>query len=380
MEYMMPGSKNPILEECLADVDKCDIYVLIIGKRYGTIEEKTKLSFTENEYIRAAGKIIIPLIADDKAEFLSEIQTDNEEQYIRFKGDIEKNCQRFIKPFTNPFHLSTQLLLSLYQFAGKKWIVNDDVKYFCDRRPQYLSFIAAKKKNRLNVFTIVGKTDDCPDWFSKRMAKYELGLRKEYNEIPLRPSFFEGTDYQKHKRILISHLMQGFLGMDDSPATLDECFDYFNKNKINNIFINLYLTQEDIKSKILKTTLENFFSELSPQCSANNTTIYYLIIFQFNNDQPIKKSIDDWIIKNKKIKGAKDIIVGDINDLSGIQQFEIEEWLSKYVSEPESQTLEEGNAIANFLSNHFNEQQNSQTMKKVFPLLGELIKIINEKR
>ena len=48
-EYMMPETRK-VLPECLADVNACDIYIIILGFRYGSLEATTGLSFTECEY------------------------------------------------------------------------------------------------------------------------------------------------------------------------------------------------------------------------------------------------------------------------------------------------------------------------------------------
>lgn len=49
-------------------IDLCDYYILILGKRYGSINEKTGISYTEMEYNYAIEKKIPVLIfvLDDK--------------------------------------------------------------------------------------------------------------------------------------------------------------------------------------------------------------------------------------------------------------------------------------------------------------------------
>ena len=61
-------------------IDKCDYYVLIVGYRYGSIEEASRLSYTEKEYeyAKSIGKPILSFILDesfntDKDEDLSKI-------------------------------------------------------------------------------------------------------------------------------------------------------------------------------------------------------------------------------------------------------------------------------------------------------------------
>ena len=40
-------------------IDLCDYYILIIGKRYGSVNEKTCLSYTEMEYNYADRKSVV---------------------------------------------------------------------------------------------------------------------------------------------------------------------------------------------------------------------------------------------------------------------------------------------------------------------------------
>ena len=387
MEYMMPGASGAgatILQQCLDDVAECDIYVLIIGKRYGSIEPTTRLSFTENEYnyADAHNKIIIPLIADENADKLSQIQTDNEAEYKRFRKAVQDKYQTFVKGFTNADHLSKQLLLALYRFADEKWIVNEDIKYFCDRSMQYYEFMQGKRKNRLNIFTVVGKEDDRADYFSKRMGKYEFGLEKEYIDTPLRSSMFIGniSRYEKHRKILIGHLMEKFLAdEEDCPDLTEQCFDYFKGHNINNIFINLYLSKVDTENSILKKTLESFFSELSNGCSLYSLTIYYVITFQFDNTDQVDDRIAEWITNNEAIKKTK-ASISDIDPLPMVRLIDVKDWMNKYITASDSIGMDKKEKINNFLSDHFKNLDSSQNMNQTFAILSDLIKIINEKQ
>ena len=51
-------------------IDMCDYYVLILGKRYGSVNEKTGISYTEMEYNYAIDKGIPVLVfaLDDSVE------------------------------------------------------------------------------------------------------------------------------------------------------------------------------------------------------------------------------------------------------------------------------------------------------------------------
>jgi hypothetical protein len=61
MEFFSARPEQP-LEVCLQEVRESDLFLLLVGERYGTIDERTGLSFTELEY-REARSLGIPVLA-----------------------------------------------------------------------------------------------------------------------------------------------------------------------------------------------------------------------------------------------------------------------------------------------------------------------------
>lgn len=60
-------------------IDLCDYYLLIIGKRYGTINEDTQFSYTEMEYNYALSKgipILVFALAENSSISQEIIETD----------------------------------------------------------------------------------------------------------------------------------------------------------------------------------------------------------------------------------------------------------------------------------------------------------------
>ena len=56
------SSPDKSLDVCLSDVRRCNIYVLLIGMRYGSIDNDTGKSYTELEYEEAL-RCNIPVLA-----------------------------------------------------------------------------------------------------------------------------------------------------------------------------------------------------------------------------------------------------------------------------------------------------------------------------
>lgn len=86
-------------------IDASDIYVLILGGRYGTINEQEGKSYThlEYEYALSTGMPVFALVLEDK--FLEEkninsetevFEKDNVEKYNEFKEFVKKKIVKFI--------------------------------------------------------------------------------------------------------------------------------------------------------------------------------------------------------------------------------------------------------------------------------------------
>lgn len=87
-------------------IDESDVYLLILGGRYGSIEEESGLSYTELEYKYAISKnmpvfaivleerFLLTKAADKNKDAIFE--KDNTDKYISFKHDVESNIVKFV--------------------------------------------------------------------------------------------------------------------------------------------------------------------------------------------------------------------------------------------------------------------------------------------
>ncbi len=66
MEHFVSSSEKS-LDVCLSDVRRCNLYVLLVGMRYGSVDEETGKSFTELEYEEALRNNIpvLPFVIDE---------------------------------------------------------------------------------------------------------------------------------------------------------------------------------------------------------------------------------------------------------------------------------------------------------------------------
>lgn len=91
-------------------IEECDYYVLIIGGKYGSVNEETRLSYTEMEYDYANEKGIptIAFIIEDEGKILGdklEHDTEKKEKLRLFKEKVKKNLCKF---YTTPEDLGAK--------------------------------------------------------------------------------------------------------------------------------------------------------------------------------------------------------------------------------------------------------------------------------
>lgn len=97
-------------------IDLCDYYILIVGDRYGSINEKTGLSYTEMEYNYAVGKDIPVLVfcLDEKinlSEDKCEKNLEKRKKLSTFKEKAMKN--RLASIWKDITELSGQVAISI---------------------------------------------------------------------------------------------------------------------------------------------------------------------------------------------------------------------------------------------------------------------------
>lgn len=127
MEFFPAGSESQ-LEVIKRWIDESDIYMLILGGRYGDLSPNG-ISYIEEEY-RYALKKNIPgfVILIDKNELNRKVAVDNPAKYYPFREEIEKTriCTYFkdVKDVKLAVYESLHDIERRYALAGWKWDIN----------------------------------------------------------------------------------------------------------------------------------------------------------------------------------------------------------------------------------------------------------------
>lgn len=134
MELFTAGDKSQ-LETITRWIDDSDVYMLILGGRYGSIEPATGNSYTEVEYDYAKSNkkplfavVISDKYKDDKVKKygVSVIEQDNPSKYNSFKEKVLSNISSFFdspKDIKLAVHETLADLKDRYEFIG--WVPGD---------------------------------------------------------------------------------------------------------------------------------------------------------------------------------------------------------------------------------------------------------------
>jgi len=107
---------RPPLETCVKEVAECDIFVVILGHRYGSCPPGEHCSFTELEYIRAveAGKSVLGYIKKDTVPVLPAYVEHSDEGTKRLADLKKRICEKHtVSFFGNDLELAIGITAAL---------------------------------------------------------------------------------------------------------------------------------------------------------------------------------------------------------------------------------------------------------------------------
>ncbi len=248
-------------------IDTSDIYMLILGGRYGSIEPSTSISYTEIEYSYAESKNI-PLFAVVITENAIEkkvkkqgsaiIETDNSDKLKAFRKKILSKTSSF-------FHDSSDIKLAIYESVNdfqdrydfKGWVSGEYAKTEEDLEKtttmhEYINSLEAQVKKLEKQVSLetshLAQGDDITDLdFSSLGIHVHIDLT--WNELFLIAGKASiGGRYQNRddniRKILFEYIMNK-AGKSDIiyRNVIDEFSDLFEKVKIQFLALDLFEIQ-----------------------------------------------------------------------------------------------------------------------------------------
>lgn len=213
MELFKAGNTSQ-LETIYKWIDNSDVYMLILGGRYGSIEEKTGKSYTQLEYEYAIDKglpVFSVVLRDDflkrKSDILGEertIEKSNISQYNNFKNLVMSKIVREVsdcKDIMLAVHTTLKDFMEEYKFVG--WVRSNSTELNADllRQINDMSNLISdlkKEKDRLRQ-----ELDDLNQSFESNLA-FEgqlIQIEGKYQENYGRPGASHFVDRAVSKEI-----------------------------------------------------------------------------------------------------------------------------------------------------------------------------------
>ena len=109
--------KEDSLTTCLKEVEKCDIFILIVGMRFGSIDKRSQKSYTWLEYEQAVKQdkdVLVYLINENEGEIkVADFDVNNYQKLLDFKEILREN--HTVDVFTNVDKLTGKIFDVLEQ-------------------------------------------------------------------------------------------------------------------------------------------------------------------------------------------------------------------------------------------------------------------------
>jgi len=199
--------------ECVNDVARCDIYILILANRYGFIKDDAnpdRFSVTELEYNAAVAndKSILAFFADTASTLEGDTGSkaeveEKKKKLAAFKQKVQNSKMMHPEGFTNPYHLALQVAESLIKRFSLEAQIQSRIDYnkiyWCDREKQDSFFDKKRRdiKEPLQFYLIKCHENDMPHFFIER-KKLEFEEREiKTIDLLVQPAVLEDdTDYE----------------------------------------------------------------------------------------------------------------------------------------------------------------------------------------
>ncbi len=154
------ASRHPSKTVCLNKLQECDAVVLLLGSKYGTIDEEEGISITEIEY-NAAKALHLPIFVFLKCNtegkwHSNETNLERLDKHLAFKAQLDS--ERYRRSFYTPEHLATEIIGAIYEFERENGELGARLQAFTTWREYFRPFMD-KGKIFHHQHTLVGRQD-----------------------------------------------------------------------------------------------------------------------------------------------------------------------------------------------------------------------------
>jgi hypothetical protein len=348
-----------VLATCIADVNKCNIYVLVLGDKYGSIAKKDGIasgkSFTYWEYDAAnkkkndgkdierlillkAGPAVAdedPLLAAWKKEIAeSQIQT----VYYNDQQEIPQKILDSLDNFT---------LQRIQVSIQKKDVIRDKI-YLCNRREINQEFLVSIDEDPLQFFVLSGHEDDLPHYFVKRKEIEFEDMSVQWKNIKIKPDIPDTvTEFEKAEIYIKSEIFNELkwkkfkLPKDVTPESITQ---YMTENNIDYLSVSWFIESILWKNDTLKDFIVAFYQKyntINTSLKTDKRILFFGILRYAENsnisEEEFFKRVQDiqWAHNLQKFKKITKQDIKDWLSDNEIEEQEIrcEEMISLYLKD-----------------------------------------------
>jgi len=154
------ASSHQSKDVCLKKLQECDAIILILGFKYGSLDNAEGISFTEIEY-NTAKTLGLPVFVflkqgPDRIWRSNEANSERESKLLSLKSRLDS--ERFRVPFTNPQDLSTEIAGAIHNYEREHGLIGIRLPAFANYEEFFRPFTdRAKLFNHL--YSLVGRED-----------------------------------------------------------------------------------------------------------------------------------------------------------------------------------------------------------------------------
>lgn len=300
MEGYVAGDVAPA-EECVADVKKCNILILVIANRYGFIPPTNNpqgLSITEMEYNTAIAnddeKTILAFFADETdPRFEYDNDADpavvalKKEKLAAFKQRVREAKLTHPEPFVSSYHLTLQIAESLMRKSMIAYRMENARSYCCDRVPQFSKFLQVHAKGIFKTFIVYGSRKELGLNLINRINIFSLDLPDDalQNQLVTFEDILVSDDYVQNRNNLLAY-------------TYNKCFHKNLPDVSLDAFLEAFTTAGDPLVLVINCDpamfeenqqqfARQFIEELYKATAARKTAdIYFFLNFEDNTQSP----------------------------------------------------------------------------------------------
>lgn len=352
MEGYVADNTEPAIE-CLQDVAQCDIYILIIGNRYGYIPPNTsvnpaQLSITELEYRTAVSdpqKNILAFFGDETdTQFEPDndadaaVLADKKSKLAAFKKHIRETRLTHPEPFISSYHLALQIAEALMRRSLIAYKLEESRKYCCDRIQQFTRYLQVRNKGRFKTIVIYGDRSELGLNLVNRFSIFTLGLSDTDTVPPLTfEEFLTGDRYEQCRTDLLVYIYFRLFNNWNMEDTSVPAF-FASIQPLNKPLVVVINCEADMFGKnqldFLHTFLEEMYAESIRQHSAD---MYLFLNFEDNKKNG---DIDGKIRELQAAAPHQSKYLYVLPRLQPLSEAFIRNWLLTYVS-PDQGKVEE---------------------------------------